>query len=135
MPNVNSKFVMTSSSIFLAILGILLTFLPQETNNYIGLNLSIESIILLQILGALYIGFAIQNWFVKGSLIGGVYNKPILMGNSLHFIVSSFALVKLCSNSHQFNLSFLVILTGMYVIFACMFFMLLFFRPTMPKAK
>ena len=135
MRNLNSKFVMISSAIFLAVLGIALTFFPQEINDISGLQLLGDSVIILQILGALYIGFAIQNWFVKGSIIGGIYNKPILMGNTLHFMVSSFALVKLCSHVSTLSQSFLVVLTALYVVFAGMFFMLLYFRPNIPSQK
>ena len=47
------------------------------------------------IFGALYLGFSIQNWTAKASLIGGIYNKPILIGNLLHFFTASMTLIKL----------------------------------------
>jgi len=33
------------------------------------------------------LGFSILNWMSKASLIGGIYNKPLLIGNLLHFLL------------------------------------------------
>ena len=93
----NTKTLMIISAVFLAINGFLFTFFPNEiavlllginSDNYIF-------ILILQILGALYLGFSILNWVSKTSLIGGIYNKPLLIGNLLHFFTASMALIKL----------------------------------------
>jgi len=31
----------------------------------------------MQIIGSFYFAFAILNWMSKGSIIGGIYNRPI----------------------------------------------------------
>jgi len=32
------------------------------------------------------------NWMVKGSRVGGIYNRPIAVGNLLHFAVGAITL-------------------------------------------
>lgn len=83
----NTKYLMISSSVFLALIGVVCTFAPAEMISYIGLNDSDAFVVIVQILGALYLGFAILNWTAKGNLIGGIYSKPVSLGNFLHFVV------------------------------------------------
>jgi hypothetical protein len=42
---------------------------------------------------ALYLGFTMLNWMVKGSLITGIYNQPIAVGNFMDFGVGVRALL------------------------------------------
>ena len=81
-----TKLLMTSSALFCGIIGILLLFLPNEILEYLNVEPTIITILFLKILSALYLGFGILNWTVKGSLIGGIYNRPIALGNLLHFV-------------------------------------------------
>ena len=70
-----TKIVMTSSAIFLGVIGILLSFLPSEIITYLGVEPTIITTLFLKILSALYLGSGILNWMAKGSIIGGIYNK------------------------------------------------------------
>lgn len=56
---------MSASAFFLGIVGITLSFLPQEVENYF--DLPVGSSIVLQLGGALYFGFAMLNWMAKGN--------------------------------------------------------------------
>ena len=49
---------------------------------------------LSQLLGALYLGFALLNWLSKGVRMGGIYARPLAMGNGLHFLVGAFTLLR-----------------------------------------
>ena len=98
----NIKILMTSSALFLATIGILLSFLPNEIVEYLNVEPNIITILFLKIMSALYLGFGILNWMAKGTLIGGIYNRPIAIGNLMHFGVGAIALVKISSN--LFNL-------------------------------
>ncbi|SNR35032.1 hypothetical protein [Lutibacter flavus] len=115
-----TKIVMTSSAIFLAIIGILFSFLPNEVIEYLNVESNTITILFLNILSALYLGFGILNWMAKGTLIGGIYNKPIVIGNLMHFAVGAIALVKVISNI-QTHLEIVIFLTVVYVIFAILF--------------
>ena len=71
-------------------------------------------------MSALYLGFGILNWMAKGTLIGGIYNRPIAIGNLMHFGVGAIALVKISSNI-QIHSEIIISLSAVYVIFALLF--------------
>jgi len=116
----NTKILMTSSAIFLGILGILFSFLPNEIVSFLNVEPNIITILFLKILSALYLGFGILNWIAKGTLIGGIYNRPIAIGNLMHFGVGAIALVKIISNIKTHS-EIIISLTVVYVIFAILF--------------
>ena len=116
----NTKILMTSSALFLAIIGILLSFLPNEIVEYLNVEPNIITILFLKIMSALYLGFGILNWMAKGTLIGGIYNRPIAIGNLMHFGVGAIALVKIASNI-QIHSEIIISLSAVYVIFALLF--------------
>ena len=116
----NTKILMTSSALFLATIGILLSFLPNEIVEYLNVEPNIITILFLKIMSALYLGFGILNWMAKGTLIGGIYNRPIAIGNLMHFGVGAIALVKISSNV-QIHSEIIISLSAVYVIFALLF--------------
>jgi len=124
-----TKLLMTSSAVFFGIIGILLSFLPNEIAEYLSVEPTIITILFLQILGALYLGFGILNWTAKGTLIGGIYNKPIALGNLMHFIVGAITLVKVISNVKT-HTDIIIFLTVFYVIFALLFVYVFKTNPT-----
>lgn len=124
----NSKLLMSASAIVLGVIGIILTFMPQEISQML---LVIGSPILFQLLGALYFAFAMLNWTAKGNLIGGIYSRPVAIGNFAHFMIGGLALIKLVL--HQ-PFSFLSILAVVYAIFAVLFGWVFFTSPV-SKAK
>jgi len=116
----NTKLLMTTSALFLGIMGILLSFLPNEITSYLNVEPNIITILFLKILSALYLGFAILNGMAKGTLIGGIYNRPIALGNLMHFGVGAIALFKIFTNIKTHSEIFIA-LTVLYVIFAILF--------------
>ncbi|MBG7631063.1 MAG: hypothetical protein IZT56_11615 [Bacteroidetes bacterium] len=116
----NTKLLMTASAIILGIIGLSLSFIPIEITEYLNLDTNIISTLSFQLLGALYLGFSMMNWMAKGSIIGGIYNRPIAIGNFMHFGVGAFALVKLVS-SIEMHQEIFISLTVIYAIFALSF--------------
>ncbi|MFT7497607.1 MAG: hypothetical protein ACI8QP_000186 [Porticoccaceae bacterium] len=115
-----TKIVMTSCAIFLGVIGILLSFLPSEIITYLGVEPTIITTLFLKILSALYLGFGILNWMAKGSIIGGIYNRPIVIGNLMHFGVGAIALIKIVSHI-EIHSEIIISLTILYVIFTILF--------------
>lgn len=119
---------MTLSAVLLGLLGVVLTFLPQESATYLGLPKTDP--VLLQMLGAVYVGFALVNWTAKANLIGGIYGKPIALGNFTHFMIGTLTLIKwVLLNTATI---IWVVITVLYSIFALVFGYILF---THPKLK
>jgi hypothetical protein len=118
----NTKLIMSASAITMGVTGILLTFLPQEVAAVVGWTES--STIVLQIVGALYFGFSMLNWMSKSNLIGGIYNRPVAVGNFTHFFIATFALLKF-----SFKGPVLIVAAIIYSVFAIAFGYILFTHP------
>ena len=122
--NTYSKILMTISALFLGIIGIFLSFLPKEIITYLNINSNVITILLFQLLGALYLGFGILNWMLKGTRIGGIYNRPVLIGNLMHFLVGTIALIKIVTSiqAHSEIIIFLMIVySTLSISFAILF--------------
>lgn len=108
---------MTASSVFLIISGLGFTFLPEEIAQFLTLDTNQIGILFLQILGALYLGFGMLNWMTKNNLIGGIYSRPLVIGNLVHFLVSTFALIRIVGNYSGNEFVILLIITIIYSFF------------------
>lgn len=117
---------MSASAIVMGLAGFAGTFLPEEILLLLEMERSDFSIILFQVIGGMYLGFAMLNWFTRSARIGGIYNRPIVLGNLLHFVVVAFALVRQLIEHFTtlFVLMFLI-----YLIFAVWFGLVLRSNP------
>jgi hypothetical protein len=124
-----TKALMSLSALFLGILGIAGSFLPQEILAHFAIPTNALTIIFLQITGALSLGFAILNWMARSVVIGGIYSRPVALGNFLHFAVVAITLIRaLASGAARGN----GIIAGcaVYLIFALWFGAVLFTNPS-----
>jgi hypothetical protein len=127
----NTKLLMTLSAVVMGITGILLSFLPNEVLSYVhSITGAILDALILQILGAVYFGFAMMNWTAKANLIGGIYGRPIAIGNLTHFVIGTLALIK--GYFASFDLIILA-LSIVYGIFAILFTVVFFRHPVSDK--
>ena len=117
----NTKILMIASAIYLGIVGIGLTFLPLEIARFFEAETNRTLILALQILGALYLGFGMMNWMAKNSMIGGIYSRPLVFGNLLHFLVSAFALIKMVGKYSENQFVVIITISILYSIFAICF--------------
>lgn len=128
----NTKLLMSSSALFQGLAGVSFLFLPQEIASYFGINPNTITILLLTILGALYLGFAMLNWMAKGNLIGGIYSRPVAIGNFTHFMVVAVSLLKLVFKPQE-HLEVVISLTIVYSIFAIAFAYVFLANPAKSK--
>lgn len=110
---------MIVSALLLFGFGLVLTFAPGEAVHKAGGVHAPCLVALAQACGALYLGFGILNWMAKDNLIGGIYSRPVAMGNFLHFFTMAMALIK--SASTLPHTAAFVTLTGVYAILAVAF--------------
>lgn len=122
----NTKFLMMASSLVLGLAGVAASFAPAELLAAWGSPATEQTVLLVQIMGALYFSFALLNWTAKGAMIGGIYVRPVSLGNFLHFTVGSLALAKQ-ELSHDLGLPVAVALV-VYAVFAVLFGALVFGR-------
>ena len=120
----NTKVLMTISAVIMGLLGIALSFLPQEILHYLQPgNEPLLSALILQVMGALYFAFAMINWTARSNLIGGIYGRPIAIGNLTHFVVGSLALLKgYWSQQNNIVLLLLLFYGALAVSFAIVFY-------------
>ena len=128
----NTKILMTSSSLILAVAGIFTLFAPDVLLSALGVVVTAELSVLVQLLGALYFSFALMNWTAKDSAIGGIYARPVSLANFSHFFSGTLLLVKYLF-SNEFNLPILLV-SILYASFAAVFYWLVF-RATGLKAQ
>ena len=53
--------------------------------------------VIAQLAGVLYLGFAALNWMARGNIIGGIYSRPVTIGNVLHFVSGTAVILKALS--------------------------------------
>jgi len=125
----NTKYLMIATAFYLGIIGIGLTFLPQEIAGFFDTGINQTFILTLQIFGSLYLGFGMMNWMAKNSSIGGIYNRPLVFGNLLHFLVSAFALIKMVGKYSGNQFIVIITISILYSLFAICFGYLLRTNP------
>jgi hypothetical protein len=123
----NTKLVMILSAIIMAVIGISASFIPHEILTFIELPAVNPAPLLIQIMGAMYFSFAMINWFAKSNVIGGIYGKPIAIGNFTHFSISSLALIK--GVNIDTSSAIILVATLIYLIFAILFGYIAFGNP------
>ena len=123
---------MMASAAVLFAAGLACTFAPQELVIRAGGTATGPFLVLLvQVAGGLYLGFAMMNWMARLSLIGGIYGRPIAMGNFLHFGIVASALGKAAFGASR---SPLILAAAMvYAVFAVWFGLVLFGDPLARK--
>lgn len=125
--NLRTRVLMSASAAFMAVLGIGITFLPHEVLDHVGVVANQAIVLLMQMLGALYLGFAALNWMSRGNHIGGIYSRPLAIANLFAFLVAAVALLKaaVSPNATIQVIAFAII----YAVFAIWFGLVAFTHP------
>jgi hypothetical protein len=95
MPPIFSRAVMTLSACALGLLGATGSFLPAEVLVWLGTPATPIVVLLVQAYGASLLGFAMLNWMSRRMTLGGIYGRPLVVGNLLHFGAGGIGAVKL----------------------------------------
>jgi hypothetical protein len=119
-----TRALMAASAVFLGITGVAALFAPDEILHAASIPSSPFLPPLVQLCAALLFGFAMTNWMAKGSRVGGIYNRPIALGNLVHFAVGAITLDRFALRGHE-AWPVLVFAT-IYTIFAVGFGLIVF---------
>ena len=119
----NTKWILTASALILGAAGLTGTFAPDEFLAATGIPSTGITPLLVQLLAAALLGFAMVNWMAKDSLMGGIYNRPLAVGNLLHFTVSAITLIKLVMHGAS---PALIVATVIYTLLAIAFSAIVF---------
>jgi hypothetical protein len=96
-----TRALMAASAIFLCITGLAALFAPDEIVRAANVPSSPFLPPLVQLCAALLLGFAMTNWMIKDSRVGGIFNRPIAVGNLLHFAVGAITLDRFALRGHE----------------------------------
>ncbi len=112
----------------MTIVGLVTSFAPEDVLRQHGSTPDNATLLLVQMMGAIYLGFALLNWMARGVLIGGIYARPVAMGNFLHFAMIGVMLAKAAIVHAVVPLA---LSAAVYCFFAAWFGIVLF-RPGVP---
>ena len=121
----HTRILMAMSAAFMAALGLVALFVPDQILRLQGTPADPTGMLLVQMMAALYIGFASLNWAARGVLIGGIYARPVAMGNFTHFAIAAIVLTKAAV---ELGTLLVAPVAAAFVIFA-LWFGLVLFRP------
>jgi hypothetical protein len=129
----HTRWGVTTSALCLAAAGAMLLFAPNQVNE--GLAPTGSGNVLAQICGAALFGFAAMNWTARGSALGGIYGRAVVVGNQTHLMIGALLLVT--SKNPAARLPAYWALTGLYVFGAAFFTYLMFFSSGLrePRGK
>ena len=119
-----TRALMAASAVFLGITGVAALFAPDEILHAANVPSSPVLPPLVQLCAALLFGFAMTNWMVKGSRVGGIYNRPIALGNLIHFAIGAITLDRFALRGHEAWP--LLVFATIYTIFGVGFGLVLF---------
>lgn len=88
----SSRTILTITSLLLFVAGGAAVFAADEVAGLMDLEVSFETRILAEFAGIGMLALAIQNWMSRGRPIGGVYARPLGLGNLLFFSTSALTL-------------------------------------------
>jgi hypothetical protein len=120
---------MMLSAVFLAIAGLITSYFPDKVLETHGTVPDEATMLLIQMMGALYLGFAILNWTARGVLIGGIYARPLALGNFLHFAMVTVMLTREAIQHEVIQLATSAAVFGAFAIG----FGILLFRPPVTR--
>lgn len=90
----HTRILMILSAAWLLILALAFSFAGTDLLVALGVEITEAAAPVLELLGAALLGLALMNWMAKGSMIGGIYARPLAAGNFIYFAVASLSSLK-----------------------------------------
>jgi hypothetical protein len=95
-----SRTLLSVTALLLALGGAALLFAPEAAARVLVVEPT-SVVWPWQMLGAAWLGFASLNWASRGSVIGGIYARPLVSGNFTHFFVAALVVARPTFGSAQ----------------------------------
>jgi hypothetical protein len=126
-----ATLLLSVSALSLAVLGLACLFAPTATLSALLLGpANLFPALPGQLLGAALLGLAALNWLSRGSAVGGIYGRPLVVANLAHFLVGALVLLR-PALVLPFQASRWLLL-AFYAVFGFLFLRLLLRRPAGP---
>lgn len=85
---------MTASALVTGLLGLAGMLFPAAILGGLGAASPEGAVVPVKLLGAAYLGGALLNWMAREKLIGGIYSRPVAVGNFTHYFAATIVLTK-----------------------------------------
>lgn len=123
---------MTLAALTYCITGAVASFAPEVVTSFLKTENSLLIFLLVQAFGAFNFAMGIQNWMLKSSLIGGIYNRPLVIANLIYFMMSGIAISKGLMKLEK--VSVIICFLGIiYLLFAIVYCFIFFKNPSLDK--
>jgi len=119
--------LLTASAIVYLVAAVGLLFAPEEILDRVGASSSRFDQTLLQLVAAALFGFFMLNWMNRGSRIGGIYGRPVVVANFAHAAIATAMLVRVVPGSPARGPAWGVL--AVYALLAVAFGWKLFHKP------
>ena len=84
------KVLLAGAAVFQGLYGITLLFLPKILLGLFGLD--VRAVFFAQQFGTALLGLAAVNWVARASPVGGIYGRPLVVGNVTFFTTNALLL-------------------------------------------
>ncbi len=118
------RTAVTLSALCAAALGLLFLFAPQEMSSRLGSDAEDGSI--GSLFGAALVGFGAMNWVARGSALGGIYGRAVVVANQTHLAIGALVLLNHVFSGRSVTPGLWAV-TALYVAGASFFTYLMFF--------
>ena len=106
-----SAFISRTSAFWLGAGGFALLFGPDAVLPRLIAGYPASGLWLGQLLGAAWLGLAALNWINRRLILGGVFGRPIVLANAVHFFVSAMVLIRAAIRQPQASVELMAIPT------------------------
>ena len=108
----SSRILLIGTAVICALGGFGLLFAPDLVGG--GLTGQAEPLRWpLQLLGAAWCGQACLNWLSRGATVGGLFGRPVVASNLVHFLVAALVVAReILHGNHTLPLWLVFIMTG-----------------------
>ena len=133
MFKLSNKTVLSALAVFMFLQGMWATFFSREILAVFRWRQDLLPELLMQMLGALQLGWGMLNYMCRNHRFGGIFGRPLLLANLAIFSVSGMALVRAATHWGG-SFPALWILAGAYLVLALLILKIIRSDPDIPKA-
>ncbi len=91
----NTDLLLMASAAVYGLAGLAGTFFPDALAMSTAGAASRALVLVIQCAAAAYCGFAMLNWMLRDATLGGIYGRPLVVANLLHFFMVAMIMTRL----------------------------------------
>lgn len=86
--------VIIIAAVFLLLLAVMCLFAPLNVLILVGSTGLYTPTVVVQLLGASFLGLGLLDWVSRNSTVGGIYGRPLVVANFSHFLCGAMVLFR-----------------------------------------